>query len=216
MQDLALREEIISTCRWLRQEGFVFSTWGNVSVRMPDGNILITPSRVDYDEMQPEDLVVLSPEGEVVSGSRLSTSEREIHLGVMKKRRDVGAIIHTHSPYAMAVCARDGGIPPFTEELCQLIGGHVPISRSFVPSSQHRRLGQVVVEAVTDANAVLIRNHGPVCFSRDLAQARVCCQILEKSARIYLALLSAGGLQTIPEEAVQDGRSYFLYSYGKT
>ena len=61
MQDLALREEIISTCRWLRQEGFVFSTWGNVSVRMPDGNILITPSRVDYDEMQPEDLVVLSP-----------------------------------------------------------------------------------------------------------------------------------------------------------
>lgn len=216
MQYLDMRKDIIDTCRWLQREGLVFSTWGNISVRMPDGNILITPSKVDYDDMLPEDLVVLAPDGSVVSGHRLSTSEREIHLGVMRKRPDVGAIIHMHSPYGMAACAREGGIPPFTEEICQLIGGAIPLSSRFVPSSQHKELGQVVTDSVTDVNAVLIRNHGPMCFGRTLAEARVCCQVLEKSSKIYMHLLAAGDLNIIEDEYVRDGHDYFMNSYGKT
>ncbi|MBQ7726631.1 MAG: class II aldolase/adducin family protein, partial [Clostridia bacterium] len=81
-----LRKEVIDTCLWLKSQGLLFSTWGNISVRLDDGNILITPSKVDYDIMMPEDLVVLSPEGKQISGTRLSTSEREIHRRVMNKR----------------------------------------------------------------------------------------------------------------------------------
>lgn len=101
---IELRQEVINTCLWLKSQGLVFSTWGNISVRLDDGNILITPSKVDYDIMTPEDLVVLAPDGTQVSGTRLSTSEREIHRRVMNKRSDVGAIIHMHSPYGY-----DGG-----------------------------------------------------------------------------------------------------------
>lgn len=212
----SIREEIIDTCLWLKKQGLVFGTWGNISVRLDDGNILITPSKVEYESMTAEDLVVISPDGKQVSGDRISTSERGIHRRVMQKRSDVGAIIHMHSPYAMAAAARDGGVPVISEEMCQLLGGAIPLSSHFVPSQNHEELGIVVADSITASNAVLIRNHGPVCFGRTLSEARVCCQVVEKSCQMYLLLLSAGGMQTIPDKYAAAGRDYFLNSYGKS
>lgn len=211
-----LRQEVIDTCLWLKSQGLVFSTWGNISVRLDDGNILITPSKVEYETMTPDDLVVLAPDGTQVSGTRLSTSEREIHRRVMNKRADVGAIIHMHSPYGMAVAARGEGVPVISEEMCQLLGGAIPLSSEFVPSDMHVKLGEVVSASVDDTNAILIRNHGPMCFGKTLAEARVCCQVTEKSCKMYLHLLAAGGMQVISEENVRRGRDYFLNSYGKS
>ena len=213
---IELRQQIINTCLWMRERGLVFGTWGNISVRLDEGNYLITPSKVDYADMQPEDLVVLSPDGKTVRGTRLSTSEREIHRGVLNARPDVGAIIHTHSPYAMTCAARNEGVPVISEEMCQLLGGPIPLSYQFVPSHEHAELGRVVTQSVTDVNAILIRNHGPMCFGRTLEEAKVCCQIVEKSCQIYLQLLASGGMQTISPENVAAGRDYFLNSYGKT
>ena len=68
---IELRQQIINTCLWMREQGLVFGTWGNISVRLDEGNYLITPSKVDYADMQPEDLVVLSPDGKTVRGTRL-------------------------------------------------------------------------------------------------------------------------------------------------
>lgn len=211
-----LRQEIIDTCLWLKAQGLVFSTWGNISVRLDDGNILMTPSKVDYDTMTLEDLVVLSPDGTQVSGHRLSTSEREIHRRVMNKRPDVGAIIHMHSPYAMMTAARNEGVPVISEEMCQLLGGAIPLSSEFVPSDMHEKLGEVVSSSVDHTNAILIRNHGPMCFGKTLAEARVCCQVVEKSCKMYIHLLAAGGIQTVSDENVARGRDYFLNSYGKS
>lgn len=210
------RREIIQTCLWMREQGLVYGTWGNVSARLDDGNILITPSKVPYEEMRPEDLVVLTPDGSTVSGTRLSTSERELHRGILNARKDVGAIIHTHSPFAMAAAARNEDVPVISEEMCQLIGGPIPLTKAFVPSHEHVKLGRMTVDSLTPANALLIRNHGPICFGRTLAEARVCCQIVEKSCLIYLQLLASGGLQTIADEYVAAGRDYYLNGYGKT
>ena len=213
---IELRQDIIDTCLWLKSQGLVFSTWGNISIRLDDGNILITPSKVDYDAMTTDDLVILSPDGKQVSGHRLSTSEREIHRRVMNKRSDVGAIIHMHSPYAMMAAARNEGVPVISEEMCQLLGGAIPLSYEFVPSDMHEKLGEVVADSVDETNAVLIRNHGPMCFGETLAEARVCCQVVEKSCKMYIHLLAAGGIETISEENVARGRDYFLNSYGKS
>lgn len=215
-RDHELRCQIIEACRWLREQGLVFGTWGNISVRTEDGNIMITPSKVDYYEMLPEDLVLLSPDGNVIRGHRLSTSEREIHLGIMRCRPDVRAIIHTHSPYAMACAAGNEPVPPFSEEICQLIGGAIPLTHHFVPSAEHVRLGRVTVESLTQANAILLRNHGPVCFGRSLEEAKVTCQVVEKSCKIFMHLRAVGEYTTVPEEHVIGGREYFLHSYGKT
>lgn len=214
--NIELRQEIIDTCLWLKNQGLVFGTWGNISLRLDDGNILITPSKVEYETMQPEDLVVLSPNGEQIEGTRLSTSEREIHRLVLNKRQDVGAIIHMHSPYAMTCAARDEGVPVISEEMCQLLGGAIPLSDRFVPSQEHAELGKVVADSVNDTNAILIRNHGPMCFGRTLSEARVCCQVVEKNCMMYLNLLAAGNVKLIDDKFVKAGRDYFLNNYGKS
>ncbi len=213
---LKLRQEIINTCLWLKEKGLIIGTWGNISVRLDDGNILITPSKVAYETMKPEDLVVISIDGNKVSGELLPTSERAIHRMVMQKRPDVGAIIHMHSTYAMAAAARNEGVPVISEEMCQLLGGEIPLSSEFVPSDMHEKLGTVVADSVTVSNAILIRNHGPMCFGHDLEEAKVCCQVVEKSCKMYLHLLAAGEMQMVSEENVIRGRDYFLNSYGKS
>ena len=210
-----MRNEVIETCRWLQREGYIFGTWGNISVRLEDGNILITPSKVSYDAMTPEDLVVLAPDGTVVSGHRLATSERELHRGIMNARPDIGAIIHVHSACAMAVAAAGESIPPLSEEMCQLIGGEIPITGRFVPSEKHLELGEEATRSIGDKNALLIRNHGSVACGHTLEEAKVCCQVVEKSAQIYLAVRN-GGFTPVEEKWVKAGREYFLHAYGKT
>lgn len=209
------RQKVIDTCLWLVEKGLVFGTWGNISVRLDDGNILITPSKVPYETMKPEDMVVLAPDGTVVDGFRLATSERELHRGIMNARPDIHAIIHTHSTYAMAAAATGQGIPPISEEMCQLLGGEIPITSQFVASEKHLELGEEVTRSIGDKNAVLIRNHGPVCCGRTLDEARVCCQVVEKSAQMYLTI-RGGNVCPVEEEWVKAGRNYYLYSYGKT
>lgn len=211
-----LRQSIIDCCTWMVEKGLVIGTWGNISLRLSDGNILITPSRINYHEMQPEDMVVLSPDGKIIDGFRLPTSERELHRGIMNRRPDVNAIIHTHSPYAMAAAAIEGGIPPISEEMCQLLGGGIPLSSRFVPSERHVELGQVVTDSLGDANAVLIRNHGPICCGSSLEEAKVCCQVVEKSSKMYLHIRSCADIQVIEEQWVRAGRQYYQTSYGKS
>ena len=123
-----LRQSIIDCCLWMEEKGFVIGTWGNVSVRLEDGNILITPSRINYHVMKPEDLVVFAPDGTRIRGFRLPTSERELHRGIMNRRPDVQAIIHSHSPYAMAARQlREAS--PNSEEMCQLLAVAYPFRR---------------------------------------------------------------------------------------
>ena len=217
MDDKDLRQNMIDTCKRLNASGYIFGTWGNASARLADGNILMTPSRVEYADMRIEDLPVLSPDGKQIYGEKLSTSERELHRGILNARPDVGAALHTHSPYAMAAGAIGNGIPALSEEMCQLLGGGIPVTGEFVPSERHMELGEAVVSALGKANALLIRSHGIICCGRTLREAEVACQIAEKSAMIYLALLSAGKpFHILDEPYVAMGREYYLNSYGKS
>ncbi len=211
-----LRRKVIDACRWLVDKGLVIGTWGNVSCRLAEGNYLITPTRVAYDEMEPEDLVVLAPDGSVVRGTRRSTSEREIHRGLMNRRRDVNAVVHTHSPYAMACCAAEGGIPPISEEMAQLLGGGIPQTERFIPSEEHENLGNEVCRCIGNSGAILIRNHGPVCVGRSLEEACVCAQVVEKAARMYLALRRPERINVLEDRYVRMGRRYYTDAYGKT
>ena len=216
MRDCAeTRQAVIDACLWLQKEKYVFGTWGNISVRLDDGNILITPSKLAYDTMTQDDLVVLAPDGKVVSGLRLATSERELHRGIMNARGDVGAIIHAHSTYAMAAAATGDGIPPISEEICQMFGGEIPITENFVPSERHAELGMEVTRSIGGKNAILIRNHGPVCCGENLEQAKLCCQVVEKAAMMYL-MIRNGSYYPVKEPWVTAGREYFLHGYGKT
>jgi len=208
----ALKSAIIEKCRVLEKMGYFIGTWGNISVRVPEG-FIVTPSRIGYDIIQPSDFVVVSSEGKVVAGHRLPSSETEIHRAVLNKKGNVGAIIHSHSPYATAVSCLHLAIPPFVEDLVQIIGGQVNCTR-YVPAGQHTRIAEEVANTIGDENAVLLANHGVMCCGRDLEEAFVASQILEKAAFMMLAAAAKGEVVPIPEEHVRSERHRFLYKYG--
>lgn len=209
---LSLKVEMIAKCRRLEELGYFVGTWGNMSVRVPEG-FIVTPSRVQYAVIEPSDFVTVSLDGTVVGGHRVPSSETEIHRAVLNKKTNAGAIIHSHSPYATAVSCLHQSIPVFVEDMAQIIGGEVRCTR-YIPAGQHRRIAEEVGGAIGEENAVLLANHGVLCCGRDLEEALVANQILEKAAFMMLA---AGGREKvipIPEEFVRSERHRFLYKYG--
>ena len=119
----------------------------------------ISPTGLEYEALRPEDVCLVTPAGELVEGPTPSV-ELPMHLAVLAARADVGAIVHTHSPRATAR-------PP------------VPVA---VGVSGTPELGAAVLEAAAGGNAVVIRDHGPVCFGADLAEAVACAFSVEASA----------------------------------
>ena len=209
------RAEIIQTCRLMQEMGYFIGTWGNVSMRVGP-HILLTPSRVDYDSMVPEDIVVIDMNGKQAEGERIPTSEKEVHRQIYLVREDVGAVIHAHTQKAMAISAtvlRE--VPCVVEEMSQLLGGAIPLTKEYVPAEEHMRLGLAAAEAIGDKNGVILRNHGPVSCGKDMKEAILSAKIIEKSCGIYLQLLGQINVREIPEKYVKSERHRFLYTYGK-
>jgi L-fuculose-phosphate aldolase len=131
----------------MAEGGLVRGTEGNVSARAGE-LVAISPSGLGYDALRPEDICLVTAAGQLVEGPTPSV-ELPMHLAVLAARPDVGAVVHTHSPRATAR-------PP------------VPVA---VGVSGTPELGAAVLEAAAGGNAVVIRDHGPVCFGADLAEA---------------------------------------------
>ena len=208
------RKEIIAACRELEACGFITGTWGNVSIRYQDG-FLLTPSRVEYKVMQPEDIVFVGLDGRKISGARPPSSEKEVHRQIYVKRPDIGAIVHCHSTYASAVSAAGVDIPPFLEEISQLIGDGIRCTKEYVRAGEHEKLGEQAAAFIYQNLAVLLLNHGPVCCGKDIAEAMLCCKVTEKAARIFLALETGLAAKIISKEAVALEHDRYKNTYGK-
>jgi L-fuculose-phosphate aldolase len=147
LRALAVRQELVATLQRMAQGGLVRGTEGNASARAGE-LVAISPSGLEYETLRPEDVCLVTPDGKLVEGPRPSV-ELPMHLAVLAARPDVGAIVHTHSPRATA------NLP-------------VPVA---VGVSGTPELGAAVLEAAAGGHAVVIRDHGPVCFGADLAEA---------------------------------------------
>lgn len=210
------RRLIIETCLTMCDLGYFIGTWGNVSMRVGD-KILLTPSRVNYATMKPEDIVVIDMEGNKIEGDRNPTSEKEVHRQIYVKRDDVNAVIHAHTAQAMAVSATTlKEVPCLVEEMSQLLGGSIPITAEYVPAQKHFELGTAAAEAIGDRNAVLLRNHGPVTCGESMESAILAAKVTEKSCGIFLQ--SYGGKleqHVIPDEFVESEHYRYRFTYGK-
>lgn len=209
-----IKRQIIDACLWLQDKELVVGTWGNISVKVDEG-IILTPSRIDYRKMTIEDMVMIDLEGNLIEGFRSPTTEREVHRLIYRARSDVKAIVHYHPKYASAMCAVNEEIPAFTEEMTQLIGGSIPITPEYIRAGEHERLGAAAAKYLGQKNAVMLRNHAPVCCGENLDEALVCCQVVEKSALCYLALRGADiQIQLIPEKMIALENNRFKNDYG--
>jgi len=209
----ALRQQVIDVCRAMVEERFFIGTWGNISVRMNSG-LLITPSRLDYFVMQPEDLVLVTPDRRPI-GRRLPSSETALHQAILNARPDIGALIHHHGPHTSSLACAGAALLVCVEDMAQIIGGEVRCAR-YVPGGRHQALAEAVVKAMgKKAMAVLLRNHGTVVGGRTLEEAMVAVQVLEKAAQVWIQARLVGKATAIPACFVAEERFRYLYKYGK-
>lgn len=210
--ELNAAKHVVATSRKMVDIGFVVGTWGNVSTRI-DGNFVITPSGMCYGRLSPEDMVVVDVNGNVVTGNWAPSTDTLLHLEIYKARKDVNAIIHTHSVFASAVAVTRSKIPAIIEDLVQIVGGDVDVVAYVLPRT--RELVKNVARKLSDKSAVLLANHGVVGVGTNLEEALRVCEIVEKSAKIFVYSKVLGDPGILSEGDIRHLREFFLSKYGQ-
>lgn len=195
-----IRQEVCRVCRLLYDRGYVVGHDGNVSVRLSDGALLITPSGVSKGRLSPEMLVLCDGEGRVLAGDRHPSSEIAMHLLVYRERPDVAAVVHAHPPTAtaFAICRRSLSRPYLTETVSGL--GEVPVAPFALPST--REVPDSLRPYVAGHSAALLANHGAIAWGGDLWEAFDRMETVEQTARIYAQVQQLGGGVELTEEQV--------------
>lgn len=184
-------EEIIKTAREMAELGLVLGSYGNVSCRRAD-RVLITPTKLDYSLMGPEDIVALDLEGRRLKGQREPSSEFRLHLAIYRARADARAIVHSHSVHAIALSLIASELPPITEEMEHGLGGPVPVA-PYAPAGSVELAEQAAqILRKKGCKGLLLARHGVVGLGMGLEEALLVCRLVERAAQIYL-LSSLGG-----------------------
>ncbi|MHA1954944.1 MAG: NAD(P)-dependent oxidoreductase [Candidatus Heimdallarchaeaceae archaeon] len=203
-------QQIINICNEMISKGFIIGTAGNASarVKLPNGQdaYLVTPSTVQYENMQIEDLVLIDEEGVTIAGTRNPTSERRLHQAIYQGREDIKAIIHSHAPFSTALSIARIPIGPIVDEVIPFIGGCEVAEFGMAGTDD---LANNAVEALGDNLAVFIANHGNVGCGANLGQAWTVCQQVEMAAKIQYRAALLGTIYAIPEEAEEAEKEMF-------
>ena len=197
------REAVCRVGKLLYDRGYVAANDGNISVRVGEGRLLITPSGVSKGRMTPDMLLVTDLDGTVIEGNRHPSSEGKMHLEAYRGRPDVNAVVHAHPPVstAFAVCRRGLETPYLSELVAGL--GQVPCTPSFAMLSTEE-VPQSVRPYLADHNALLLANHGALAWGGDLWEAFDRLETVEHTAKIVLnAQLLGGGIPLTEEEVVR-------------
>ena len=193
------KQQVVEICRALLERGYLKTTEGNVSVRIPAKNAFaITPSSYDYAIMQVEDICVLSADAQVLEGQRKPSIESGMHATVYQWRPDVQAIIHTHQPYASALAIINQSIPALFDEQVRYLGRSVEIV-PYAPSGTGLLKNNVRSRLKNGNNAYILQNHGVLVLGGTIERAIFNMALLEKCALVYLlALLTEKKVTRIP------------------
>lgn len=207
-------EAVVNGGMEMVRRGLTVGTWGNISVKDPEtGLVYIKPSGMPYEEIQPEDVVVMNSEKEVVWGKRKPSIEYGMHISIMNARPDVQSVIHTHPIYSSAFAVTLQEIPGISEDFVQIVGDKAICAKYALPGTPE--LAANVAEALGQRNAVLIPNHGTVCVGASVEHALKICHVVEKSAQIYILAQSIGTPQLISQEDIKAMQDFAKNSYGQ-
>ncbi len=181
-QQSIVSEKIIFYCKNLREKSFFEGTSGNVSARLADGSILITPSSVSKDSLAVSDLVRLDVAGNLLEGWRRPSSEAKMHIAVYRCRKDINCVVHGHPPFSVAFCASGAGLDTKLLAEAALILGDVPLVKYATPSTNE--VPDFLEPHLSGNNAFLLSNHGMLTLGADIEQAVNRAETLEFVAKV--------------------------------
>lgn len=171
--------------------------WGHVSARDPDGRgVWMKAAGLGFEEVEPDDVVLVGWDGEVLSGNGRRHAEYPIHTEVMRARPEVGSVVHTHSPSAVALGALGVPLRALSHEANLFVPPDVPRFTRTGDLVLTAELGQAVAAVLGDRNACLLVNHGVVVAAADVQTATVTAYLLDRACRMQLTVMSAGGTAT--------------------
>jgi len=209
-----VRHDVLAAAKTMYARGLVEGTAGNVSGRVDDGSVVVTPSSLGYDEMTLDDLVVVDLEGNVLSGTRSATSEKGVHLATLAAYPEVGAVVHCHASYASMYAVAHRPIPAGIDEFVVYIGGDVPVGE-YHPSGSDA-LSVEVAKHLADRSAMLMANHGLVAIGKSVDDALHSAMVVEHNAKIMWGAQQLGGAVALPFKAVRDFTGVYNYVRGQT
>ena len=209
-----LKKELVQLHLELPKNNLVMWTGGNVSARdVETGLIVIKASGIRYEDMRPEHMVVVDPDGKMVEGDFKPSSDVYSHLYIYKQRPDVNGVVHTHSRYATAFAAVGKEIPCVLTAMADEFGGPIPCGGFALIGDE--AIGKVVVDSIGKSPAVLLKNHGVFTIGRNATAAVKAAVMTEDVAATVWMALQIGTPDTIPQEDVDKLHQRYTNVYGQ-
>jgi L-ribulose-5-phosphate 4-epimerase len=218
----ALKKDVLKANLNLVKHGLVLFTWGNVSGFDRKENLLvIKPSGVSYEEMQPGDMVVVDLSGKVIEGKYKPSSDTLTHIELYKAFPEIGGIVHTHSTYAVAWAQALKAIPAMGTTHADHFYGEIPCTRELtkdeVDRGYEKETGTVIIETFQNIDplhvpGVLVGNHGPFAWGANAEKAVYNAVVLEEVARMALLTAQLGNENPIKQYLLD---KHFNRKHGK-
>jgi len=208
-----LREEVCRANRALPTYGLVTWTSGNVSGRDPEsGLVVIKPSGVMFEDLTPENMVVVDLDGQVVEGDHGASTDTVSHVYVYRQRPDVMGMVHTHSNYATAFAAVGAPIPVYLTAIADEFGGTIPCGDYARIGGD--TIGEEIVRAIGDSLAVLMKQHGVFTIGPTVNKALKAAVMVEDIAKTVWLALQIGRPEVLPAEEIAANFERYQNRYG--
>src|SRR5579862_5999976 len=203
-----LRGEIVQAGRLMFDKGWIAANDGNISIRLSEDRLLVTPTGLSKGLMQPEDLILCDLAGSKLCGERQCTTELGMHLTIYRMRPDVRSVVHAHPPVATGFAAAGRALNLALLPEVVICLGSVPLAEYGLPGTP--ALTEGMLPYIPKYDALLMANHGAVSYGDDVFQAFFRMETVEHFARITLVAELLGGPKVLPRIEVQklfDSRS---------
>lgn len=188
-------------CRVLAAERHGDLVWGHLSVRDPGGDgVWMKRAGLGFEEVTADDVILVTSSGDVARGDGRRHAEYPIHTETIAARPDVGAVVHTHAPHAVAFGALESPLLPVSHEGTLFVPPDVARFTKTTDLILTPELGQDVAASLGDRNTVLLVNHGIVTVGRDVATAVMTAVLLERACRAQLTAMAAGPIARWPDD----------------
>ena len=201
------RRDVWLHARKMWEARLVVASAGNVSRRVDEQHIAVTPSAIPYETLTEDQIVIVDLESGRAIDGQTPSYELPMHLTVYRSRPDIHAIVHTHSPYVTTLSVLRRPLPPVIDEMMVYFGGPVEVADYAFTGTDE--VGLHVIRALGDRTGVILANHGNVCIGRHLRQALHVAVVMESCAQVYVEALKLGEPVTLPIEAIVAGRRMF-------
>lgn len=204
MSESQLRQDLVHYARSMYERGYSSGGAGNISLKLPDGHVLATPTNSSFGDLNADELSKVTIEGELVSGQKAS-KEVLMHLAMYRQRPHCGGIVHLHSPWLTALSCLPGlnyenALPPITPYYVMRVG-KLPVVRYIRPGSP--LLADEVEKLATEHNSILLANHGPIISGKNIREAVFNAEELEETAKLYF-MLKPFGMNTLTADDVNE------------